>query len=358
MSSEKPAPAGEAGAKPASGTQPARAAADAGWWRKAVFLLAGAACVTPWVSAAGGLAIGMALALLGLTAYAAQGKKLSRTLIQAGVVLLGFSIPLQDVARAGTTGLAFAAGTIVLVFALGWLLGTWLRTEQRLTALLSAGTAICGGSAIAATGAVISASAAQISVATATVFLLNAGGVYAYPLIGQALGLSQEQFGAWAAVGIHDVAGVVAAGKAYGDVALQQATVIKLTRVLWIVPVALALAWWVRRVTAAEGKRATGTPVPWFVGLFVLACLARTLVPALGESQPWLAGMLGEGLGSPAAALKAASKAMLGVALFLIGASLSPAAVRAVGWRPLAQGVLMWLAVSVVALLVVRATVA
>jgi hypothetical protein len=228
MTTEQPRPAGEAGAKPAGGTTPVRPGTEAGGLRKAVFLLAGAACVTPWVSAAGGLAIGMALALLGLTAYGPQGKKLSRTLIQAGVVLLGFSIPLQEVARAGTTGLAFAAGTIVLVFGLGWLLGRWLGTEQ----LLSAGTAICGGSAIAATGAVISATAAQISVATATVFLLNACGVYAYPVIGQALGLSQEQFGAWAAVGIHDVAGVVAAGKAYGDVALQQATVIKLTRVL------------------------------------------------------------------------------------------------------------------------------
>ncbi|MBX3404205.1 MAG: putative sulfate exporter family transporter [Phycisphaeraceae bacterium] len=324
--------------------------------REILFLAAAAYCLTgfaewnPWATAPIALAIGIALALLGLTAFEPESKRLSRILIQASVVLLGFSISLSDVARAGLPGMVFAAATIALVFVLGFALRRLLATDRQVSSLLTAGTAICGGSAIAATGTVIGASSASISVATAVVFLLNAGGVYAYPLIGRALDLSQAQFGAWAAVGIHDVAGVVAAAKQYGDAALAEATVIKLTRVLWIVPVAVVLGRMAQAGTAAGGASAKrpAAPIPWFVALFLVACAART-------AAQWA---LGEGEVAPVAAhLKDIAKAAMTLALFLIGTGLSRSALRQAGWRPLLQGLLMWIAVSIAALAAVRAMV-
>lgn len=316
----------------------------------AIYCLTGFAEWNPWATAPIALAIGIALALLGLTAFESESKRLSRVLIQASVVLLGFSISLSDVARAGLSGMVFAAATIAIVFVLGLALQRLLATDRQVSSLLTAGTAICGGSAIAATGTVIGASSASISVATAVVFLLNAGGVYLYPWIGRALELSPEQFGAWAAVGIHDVAGVVAAAKQHGDAALAEATVIKLTRVLWIVPVAVVLGRMAQAGSAAVGERAKrpAAPIPWFVALFLVACAART-------GAQWA---LGEGEVAPVAAhLKNIAKAAMTVALFLIGTGLSRSALRQAGWRPLLQGLLMWVAVSIAALAAVRAMV-
>ncbi len=300
------------------------------------------------------LAVGIALALAGLAAFEKPAKNAAKWLIQASIVLLGLSIPLTEVARAGLAGLALAVGTIALVFAASLALGRVLGTPRPLTALLTSGTAICGGSAIAATSSVIGASPAHTSVALAVVFLLNACGVYAYPPIGHALGLSAEQFGAWAAIGIHDTAGVVAAAKSYSDAALDQATVIKLTRVLWIVPVAFALAAWLRR--AEPGTRPgprRSAPVPWFIGLFLAACLVRTLFPSLAQPVDWLPGAAS----SPALAAKWLGKYLLTLALFLIGAGLSRAALASVGWRPLAHAAGLWVLVSVASLLVIARTV-
>lgn len=325
--------------------------------RKAVFLAAAAYCLTgfyewnPWATAPIALTIGIVLALVGLTAYEKESKKLSRILIQTSVVLLGFSISLNDVAKAGITGMVFAAATIAFVFLVGIIMQRLLATDKQVSSLLTAGTAICGGSAIAATGTVIGASSAAISVATAVVFLLNAGGVYLYPFIGNELEMSETQFGAWSAVGIHDVAGVVAAAKQFGDVALTEATVIKLTRVLWIVPVALVLGRMARNAASDAGADPSApaikrtAPIPWFVGLFLIACLLRTV----GE---W---SLGTGAVAPTSlVLKNIAKAAMTLALFLIGAGLSRKALREAGWRPLLQGLVMWVAVSVVALIVVR----
>ncbi len=324
--------------------------------REAVFLAGAAFSVTgfrdwnPWATAPIALAIGIVLALLGLVAFQQHARKFSRVLIQTSVVLLGFSISLNDVAKAGLPGMVFAAATIALVFVIAALLQRALRTDSQVSSLLTAGTAICGGSAIAATGTVIGASASSMSVATAVVFLLNAGGVYLYPLIGHQLGLSQAQFGAWAAVGIHDVAGVVAAAKQYGDQALADATVIKLTRVLWIVPVALVLGRMARSAPGdvASAAKRPAAPIPWFVGLFLVACLLRTI----GEAS------LGVSAIAPTADfLKSIAKTAMTLALFLIGTGLSRRALAEAGWRPLLQGVIMWIAVSVVALVVVRAMV-
>ena len=310
------------------------------------------------IGAPAALAIGMVLALVGLVAFGPTCKTVAKLLIQVSIVLLGFSIPLGEVARAGLSGLGLAAGTIALVLVAGLVLGRVLRTDRELTTLLTSGTAICGGSAIAATGAAIRASAASISLATAIVFLLNAGGVYAYPPLGRWMGMSQAQFGAWSAIGIHDTAGVVAAAKTYGSEALAQATIIKLTRVLWIVPVSLTLAAWHRR--GATGADAPAKPrfawtsiVPWFIAGFLLACLLRTFVPALADPRDWLPGGV-----SVAEALRWTGKFLLTVALFLIGTGLSRKALAAAGWRPLAMGVSLWLIVSVASLIAVRALIA
>ncbi len=311
------------------------------------------------------LLIGIVLAVLGLSAFASLAKKHSRTLMQVAIVMLGLSIDLSQVARAGVPGLAFAAGTIVLVFALGAVVARWLSLERNVAALVASGTAICGGSAIAATSTVIRATAAQTSVALGVVFVLNAIALFVFPPLGQWLGLSQQQFGAWAAVAIHDMASVTGAGKAFGPEALEQATVIKLTRVLWIVPVALALGWYVSRGAAARGDGSGGVGasrpgrwtfwqiVPWFIAAFVGAVLLRAgLLAVIGPGE---SAAVFERI---AAGAKMVAGAMMALALFLIGSTLSRKAIAEVGWRPMVHGVVLWVVLSVVSLLVIRATLA
>lgn len=293
------------------------------------------------------LAVGIVVGLLGLWKWKAQAKAASKILIQVSIVLLGFWISIDQVMKAGLAGLALSTGAIVLVLGVSWVLGAWLRTEKEVGTLLSAGTAICGGSAIAATGSAISASSGAIAASTAIVFLLNAIGVYVYPVIGRQMGLSDAQFGAWCAVGVHDVAGVVAAAKAYSDAALADATVIKLTRVLWIVPVALVLRWQFVRAASKSGKSVgdAKSPFPWFIVWFVGACVLRAV---LDKFVP----------GANAAAIATIGKniatVLLATALFLIGTGISVAALRALGWRPLVHGILLWVVVSVMALVAVR----
>jgi uncharacterized integral membrane protein (TIGR00698 family) len=318
--------------------------------RDMVFLGGCIFALTPWASAPVSLGLGVALALLGLAAFQKQAKKWSKLLIQVCIVLLGFSMNLSEVVRAGATGLLFAAGTIVGTFAAGYLLGRLLRTDRTLTTLLSTGTAICGGSAIAAVGAVIGASEVHMSVSLATVFILNACGLYIFPPLGHALHLSDVQFGTWAAVAIHDVSSVVGAASFFGEhysqgskVALQTATAVKLSRTLWIVPVAFVAAWAVRRGAAEPGAPVRkAAPVPWFIGLFVLAAASRTWAPLPEQTT---------------AGLVVAAKTGMSLALYLIGSGLSRKAIAAVGWRPLALGVGLWVLISGAALFVVWRTV-
>lgn len=328
--------------------------------RRLIFLAAVAFALTPWASAPLALALGLALALLGLTAWEKPAKKISRLLIQASIVLLGLSIDLGQVARAGASGIGLAAGTILGTFALGLLLGRLFRTETKVTTLLCSGTAICGGSAIAATGAVIRAAEAQMSVALAAVFSLNALALYVFPPIGHALDLSQQQFGAWAAIAIHDMSSVVGAGRTYGDEALKVATVIKLSRVLWIVPVSMLAGWLVRRYEgapeASQPRRVSlAAIVPWFIALFLLASVVRTLVPAVSAAR-FDASWAGQPIHSIADALKAIAKQAMVVALLLIGSGLSREAIARVGWRPFALAGILWVAMSVAGLAAILGT--
>lgn len=297
-------------------------------------------CASPWASPATALALGIAIAVVIGNPSTRLSAVTSRWALQTSVVLLGFVMNLHTMLAVGIQGLLFAAGTISGTLALGWLTGRILGIEKRTSFLISSGTAICGGSAIAAVGSSIEASEAQMSVAMGTVFMLNAVALYLFPWLGHQLGLSPAQFGTWAGVAIHDISSVVGAAAIFGGGALVTATAVKLSRALWIVPLTAAAASYHNRGTAGTGKkpRRLRIPVPWFITLFVLASIARTWIPGLGNAAPYLQDAAEKGLT---------------VALFLIGSGLSVQALKSVGWRPLLQGIVLWIAISTVSLWII-----
>lgn len=252
-------------------------------------------------------------------------------LLQVAVVALGLGIPLDSLIRAGTTGVGLTILLIVAVFAAGIQLGRWMGVERDLSMLITAGTSICGGSAVAALGPAIGASREAMSVALATVFVLNSVALYTFPPIGHLLDLSQHQFGIWAALAIHDTSSVVGAAASYGPLALQEATILKLARALWILPLALLAPVLLRR-TPARGRLV----LPWFIGFFVLAAVARSL------ASPAAIGWFDAGA--------RAGRTVLVLTLFLIGANLTRAQLRAVGLRPFLHGLVLWLLVGGVTL--------
>ena len=257
------------------------------------------------------------------------------------MVFLGFGMDLPVVLRTGLQGAGLAAATIAMTLGLGWVLGKRLGIERKVSALISAGTAVCGGSAIAAVGSVIGVDESEISVAMGTVFILNAAALYVFPVVGHSLGLTQIQFGTWAGIAIHDISSVVGASAHYGLDALHTATAVKLSRALWIIPLALGATAIFRtrktyRQTATQHK--PKVQVPWFIGFFLLASAARSFVPGMAG----IAHVLGH-----------VATSGLTLTLFLIGAGLSAKTLRAVGWRPFLQGVLLWLFISVLSLAVI-----
>ena len=293
-------------------------------------------CFTPWSSPGIALALGLVFALSMDNPYRERGGRYVRLLLQTSVVLLGFGMDLASVFWVGLHGLVFAAVTIFATFTLGYWLARLFDINRKTSLLISAGTAICGGSAIAAVGTAVDAERSEMSVAMGTVFLLNAVALYLFPVLGHLLGLSQGQFGTWAGVAIHDVSSVVGAGTAYGEDALRTATVVKLSRVLWIVPVTLTAAFLFR----GKGGDKTGKrlPLPWFIVGFLLASLAGRVLPELKQWTPLLSYL---------------AKSGFAATLFCIGASLSVGAIKSVGYKPLLQGVILWLFISSVSLLAV-----
>jgi uncharacterized integral membrane protein (TIGR00698 family) len=242
---------------------------------------------------------------------------------------------LQKVVAAGRTGILFTLATIAGTLLHGWAIGRALRVSRGTAHLISSGTAICGGSAIAAVGPVIGASDEEMSVSLGTVFILNSIALFAFPAIGAALHLSQTQFGVWAAIAIHDTSSVVGAAASYGAEALQIATTVKLARALWIVPLTIG--------TALAFRRKSRVVIPWFILFFLVAAVIRTYVAAPVELWDVLVRIARIGLT---------------VTLFLIGASLSRRSLAAVGVRPLILGVVLWLLISAVGLWSVIATLA
>lgn len=283
------------------------------------------------------LAAGAVIALtLGNPWSAATGVFGSR-LLQVAVVGLGLGIPLDSLVRAGSTGVGLTMVMIVLVFAAGLQLGRWMRVDRDLSLLVTAGTSICGGSAVAALGPAIGASREAMSVALATVFVLNSVALYLFPPIGHLFDLSQHQFAVWAALAIHDTSSVVGAAASYGPAALEEATILKLARAIWILPLALLAPR--LRGGPADGYRATSA-IPWFIGFFVLAAVARAFAPP-GTLQ-WFDG------GARVA------KVLLVLTLFLIGANLTRAQLRAVGMRPFLHGLVLWILVGTASLAFAR----
>ena len=280
-----------------------------------------------WVTPPVALFVGLAFALLCGQAYPKFNKKVSKKLLQYSVVGLGFGMNLHASLASGREGMLFTIISVMGTMILGMFIGRKLLKVNRDTSyLISSGTAICGGSAIAAVGPVIKAKDSDMSVALATIFVLNAIALFIFPVFGNWLGLTQQEFGTWAAIAIHDTSSVVGAGAAYGEEALQVATTIKLTRALWIIPLALATSV----IFKNGGKKIN---IPWFILWFVVAILINTyLLDSVPEVGKAIAGLARKGLI---------------VTMFFIGASLSTDVLKAVGVKPLLQGVLLWVVISV-----------
>ena len=306
-------------------------------WRKAIFILLVLICLSPIGSPPLALALGLALALTIDNPFPGLSGKPTKYLLQASVVLLGFGMNLGAIYEAGKNGILFTIATIFGTLVLGYFVGKALAVHERTSALISSGTAICGGSAIAAVAPAIDAEPEEMSVSLGTVFILNSVALFLFPLLGHAFGLTEDQFGIWAAIAIHDTSSVVGASQAYGPHAMAVATTVKLARALWIAPVALMFAFLYRKKDATSKAKVS---VPWFIFLFVAAAAVRTYAP------PIVAPSLFESLVNLA-------KAGMTVTLFLIGASLSFATLKAVGTRPLFQGILLWIVIAAASLLAV-----
>ena len=277
------------------------------------------------------LFLGLAYALICGQGYPSVNKKMSKVLLQYSVVGLGFGMNLHESLASGSEGMLFTIISVFGTLVIGMLIGRkLLKVDKETSYLISSGTAICGGSAIAAVGPVIKAKPANMSVALAVVFVLNAIALFIFPSIGHWLDLSQQEFGTWAAIAIHDTSSVVGAGSAYGEEALAVATTIKLTRALWIIPLALATSF----IFKSKDSKIT---IPWFILYFIVAILLNTFVL--------------DGIPEFGVVVSGLARKCLTLTMFFIGASLSTDVLRSVGIKPLIQGVLLWVVISIGSLL-------
>lgn len=282
-------------------------------------ILAASGLISPPFALLGGLIYGLAL----VHPFHVESKHLAKFLLQASVVGLGFGMNLHEVVHAGRSGFLYTAVSITVVMLLGTLLGYLIRVGKKPSFLIAAGTAICGGSAIAAVGPIADASEEEMAVSLGAVFILNSVALFLFPAIGLALHLSQSQFGLWSALAIHDTSSVVGATAKYGAIALAVGTTVKLARALWIVPLSIA--------TALTLKSKARIQWPWFILLFCLAALMNTLLPSFKPAF---------------ATLSYLGKIGLTVTLFLIGTGLSKETLKKVGARPLLQGLTLWIIVG------------
>ena len=286
----------------------------------------GASPYTHWLTPPVALFLGLAFALLCGQAHPKFNKKTSKYLLQYSVVGLGFGMNLHAALASGKEGMEFTILSVVGTMLIGWFIGRKvLKVDRDTSYLISSGTAICGGSAIAAVGPVLRAKDSEMSVALGTIFVLNAIALFVFPVIGHWLGMSQHEFGTWAAIAIHDTSSVVGAGAAYGEEALKVATTIKLTRALWIIPLAFVTSF----LFKSKGQKVS---IPWFIFFFILAMVVNTYLfagaPQVGQIINHIA------------------RKGLTITLFFIGASLSRDVLKSVGIKPLVQGVLLWMVIS------------
>lgn len=296
--------------------------------REVIFLLAVVLCLSPLISPPIALLMGLIIAQFIGHPYLNLNHKATHILLQVSVVGLGFGMNVTSALKAGKEGILFTIVSIIGTLVIGFFMGKFLKIEKKTSYLISAGTAICGGSAIAAISPVIKAEEKQISVALGTIFILNSVALFLFPFIGHQLNLSQSQFGMWCAIAIHDTSSVVGAASKYGPQALEIATTVKLARALWIIPVAF-LSTFIFKNKDSKIK------IPYFIGLFVLAMIANTYIPFVQQYNHYLTNF---------------AKAGLTLTLFLIGCGLNRKTISSVGFKPLIQGVILWVIIATAAL--------
>jgi len=302
---------------------------------KITYFFAIAVCALPFVDTPIALLFGIIFAQTLPHPFLKYNKKATSILLQVSVVGLGFGMNAMQALEAGKQGFVFTLFSILTTIVLGLFIGRWLKVEKETSYLISTGTAICGGSAIAAVSSILKSNERQISTALGTIFILNSVALFIFPWIGHLLNLTQQQFGVWSAIAIHDTSSVVGAAAKYGNEALKIATTIKLERALWIIPVSVISVF----LFKSELK---SVKIPYFIFLFVLATLVTTFVPAIH---------------SIAAAFVVLAKIGLKITLFLIGSGLSREVVLSVGVKPLLQGLALWAFISILSLAVVLITV-
>lgn len=296
--------------------------------QKILFIICVIICLSPFASPAIALLIGIIIAQFTGHPYLNLNHKAVNLLLKIAVVGLGFGMNVHSAMQAGKEGVLFTIASITGTLVFGYFMGKWLNIEKKTSYLISAGTAICGGSAIAAISPVIKAEEKQISVALGCVFILNSIALVIFPILGHHFNMSQTQFGLWCAIAIHDTSSVVGAASKYGTHALEVATTVKLARALWIIPVAFTSTF----IFKNKSKKIS---IPYFIGLFILAMIANTYIPATKLISPYMIVI---------------AKAGLTLTLFLIGAGLSRKVILSVGFKPLFQGVVLWIIISVAAL--------
>ena len=296
--------------------------------RKIIYILLVVGCCTPYVSPPIALFSGLILALAIGAPFSNSNKFISKYLLQISVVGLGFGMNLLDSVKAGSDGMFFTMFSVVSVLFIGITVGKWLGISKIPSFLIASGTAICGGSAIAAVGPIAKADECEMSVSLATIFVLNAIALFLFPVLGNWLHLSQHQFGMWAAIAIHDTSSVVGAGATFGEEALKVATTVKLTRALWIIPLSVFTSIYFK----SKGDKVF---IPWFIFLFILAMVLNTY---LNIPATFTHGIV------------SISRQSLTLTLFFIGAGLSRATLKSVGVRPLVLGLTLWIFIAVVSL--------
>ena len=292
------------------------------------YLLLAFLCLTPWITPPIALFLGLAFALTLGSPFPVFNRKASKYLLQIAVVGLGFGMNLHESLKAGADGILFTVVSVVSVMIIGIVFGRFLKVNPKTAYLISSGTAICGGSAIAATAPIVKADEAEMSVSLATIFMLNAVALFVFPVLGHLLQLSQNQFGTWAAIAIHDTSSVVGAGAAYGEEALKVATTVKLTRALWIIPLSIFTAFYFK-------SKNEKMYIPWFILFFIVAMILNTYlnIPK-----------------TVTASIVSVSRQCLTLTLFFIGAGLSRAAIKTVGVKPFVLGVSLWFFIGVISL--------
>lgn len=294
-------------------------------WKGLLWTFLVLVAATPWVSAPMALLVGAAFGIILGNPHPELSRKLTHSLLQFSVVGLGAGMDLQVVGRVGAHGVFYTATGIVLTLLFGTMLGQVLGSSGTVSLLVSVGTAICGGSAIAAVAPIIRAKHHDISIALAIVFLLNAAALIVFPWVGHELHLSQQAFGLWSALAVHDTSSVVGTTMSYGHEALAVGTTVKLARALWIVPLALAFAW--THKNKSDVDAGAKIKVPWFILGFLAVAGIATYVPAVAPV---------------AKIVEAIARRGLVVTLFLIGSNLSRQSLKSVGPIPLVHGLVLW----------------